>query len=113
LKSKVKSKRSLANQYQRVFAGIQNARIFEEVDGSESNYWLNTLILDEDNAVKRDELLEELNRIGILARPAWTPLHTLDIFAECPRGKLSLTESLFSRIVNIPSSAYLAETVSV
>jgi perosamine synthetase len=113
LESKVKSKRALAKQYQRTFDGIQNVRIFEEVDGSESNYWLNSLILDQDNAPKRDELLEELSSIGILSRPAWTPLHTLDIFAQCPRGNLSLTESLFSRIVNIPSSAYLAETVSV
>ena len=110
LKSKVKSKRALANQYQRMFAGIQNARIFEEFDGSESNYWLNTLILNEDNAVKRDELLEELNNIGILSRPAWTPLHSLGIYEQSPRADLSATENFTKRIINLPSSASLAKT---
>ena len=79
-----------------------------EPSGCRSNYWLQTLLLDETSADKRNAILEATNAAGVMTRPAWTPLHRLDPYAECPRASLSVAESLQRRIINIPSSAGLA-----
>ncbi len=101
-------KRKLAESYEHAFAKINGVRFLTEPEASRSNYWLNALVLDNEFANKHDEVLEELNAASILCRPIWHPLHQLDIYADCPRGNLSCTESLAHRVINIPSSPKLA-----
>lgn len=108
LPSRLSAKRRLANHYVESFADCQGARILRETEGSESNYWLNTLILDRDQAHRRDALLEALNGAGLMARPVWTLMHRLPMYANCPRAELSVAEDLEARTVNLPSSACLA-----
>lgn len=55
----------------------------------------------------RDKLLQVTNDEGIITRPAWTLVHKLDMFRNCPRMDVSVSVSLEKRIVNIPSSACL------
>ncbi len=102
-------KRRLAERYAEAFAGLEGVRFVTEPDGCRSNYWLNTLVLDANGPVTRDELLAATNDANIMTRPVWVPLHKLPMYADCPRMELSVTEALERRIVNIPSSAYLAE----
>lgn len=102
-------KRALAEEYRKAFSGMQGIRFFTEPSYAKSNYWLNTLILSEENAPLRDLILEETNRRGIQTRPAWTLMSRLPMFRNCPRMDLSAAESLERRIVNIPSSARLGE----
>ena len=42
-----------------------------------------------------------------MTRPAWTPLHLLPIYSNCPKMDLEITENMFRRVINIPSSAKL------
>jgi perosamine synthetase len=42
-----------------------------------------------------------------MSRPAWEPMHTLEIYANYPRADLAVTEDLARRIINLPSSAKL------
>lgn len=100
-------KRALAEEYRKAFSGVPGIRFFEEPPYAKSNYWLNTLILTEENAHLRDVILEETNRRGIRTRPAWTLMNRLPMFQDCPRMDLSTAESLERRIVNLPSSARL------
>ena len=101
------AKRDLAERYHQAFNGLSGIRFFSEPAGSRSNYWLNTLLLDEGCAGQRDALLAVTNDAGIMTRPAWTMMHKLPMFAGCPKMDLSVAESLERRIVNIPSSAML------
>ena len=101
-------KRVLAERYRDAFAALGGIRFFEEPAHCRSNYWLNVLLLDEDNARLRDPILEAANGAGLISRPAWRPLHRLDMFAHCPRMDLAVTESLYARLINIPSSPRLA-----
>ncbi len=101
------AKRDLAGRYRQAFAGIPGISFFSEPSGSQSNYWLNTLILDEAHAHSRDTLLQLTNDAGIMTRPAWTLMHRLPMFANCPKMDTSVAESLERRMVNIPSSAML------
>jgi len=80
----------------------------EELSGCESNYWLQTLILSENAAVQRDEVLQAANDAGLMTRPAWRLMHQLAPYQECPRAPLPVAESLAKRLINLPSSAGLA-----
>lgn len=102
----LKQKRNLTEKYHTLFSTFEGISLFTEPDFAESNYWLQTLILDE-KYHKRDEILTLLNDNGIMARPIWTPLHKLKPYKHCPSAKLSITSKLESRVINIPSSPYL------
>ena len=99
------SKRRLAAAYQRAFAGVPGVQFSREPEGTTSNYWLNAILLDEAHADLRDEVLTALNASGFGARPTWTLMHRLPMFAACPRGDLRVAESIERRLINLPSSA--------
>lgn len=101
------AKRDLSERYRQAFTDIPGIRFFSEPANSQSNYWLNTLLLDEECAGQRDALLKTTNDAGIMTRPAWTLMHKLTMFADCPRMDLSVAESLERRVINIPSSVSL------
>lgn len=103
----VKRKRTLAKLYQKAFKTVDGVTFFAEPKDCTSNYWLNALLLQPQHAGQRDSLLEHLNKNGIHARPAWTLMHRLPMYKDCPAMDLSEAEDLASRIVNIPSSAVL------
>jgi perosamine synthetase len=99
------SKRRLAAAYQRAFAGVPGVQFSREPEGTTSNYWLNAILLDEAHADLRDEVLTALNASGFGARPTWTLMHRLPMFAACPRGDLRVAKSIERRLINLPSSA--------
>jgi perosamine synthetase len=99
------SKRRLAAAYQRAFTGVAGVQFSREPEGTTSNYWLNAVLLDEPHGGQRDEVLAALNAAGFGARPAWTLMHRLPMFATCPRGDLRVAESIERRLINLPSSA--------
>ncbi len=101
----LKRKRALAAAYDRAFAAVPGIQFAREPEGAGSNYWLNAILLDEAHAGSRDELLTALNASGFGARPAWTLMHRLPMFAGCPRGDLRVAESIERRLINLPSSA--------
>ncbi|MHB0768704.1 LegC family aminotransferase [Bradyrhizobium sp. 5.13L] len=99
------SKRKLAAAYQSAFADVPGVQFSREPKGTTSNYWLNAILLNEANAGQRDNVLAALNEAGFGARPAWTLMHRLPMFAQNPRGDLSAAESIERRLINLPSSA--------
>jgi len=103
----VNHKRELALRYIEAFRGIEGVKVFQEPDYAKSNYWLNALVLDEGYEDMRDEILTITNGAGIMTRPIWTLMNNLDMFKECPKMDLSVSESLEKRVINIPSGAWL------
>lgn len=103
----LRRKRALAEAYQKAFASVTGARIAQEPENARSNYWLNVLLLDEVLESRRDEFLELANAQGIGTRPAWTLMHKLPMYANCPRMPVPIAESLERRLINLPSSARL------
>lgn len=102
-------KRALADQYKVLFSDKDGVSIFSEPVNARSNYWLNVLILNKPDHDFRDELLTELNKNNIISRPVWELMHRLPMYAECPRMNLSCAESLFSRVILLPSSPGLVK----
>ncbi len=104
----LEKKRKLALKYFEVIKDYDGVKLFFETSFAKSNYWLQTLII-EDNQYDIDDVLNVLNDKGVMARPIWTPLHKLQPFKNYPRADLIETEKLQFQIVNIPSSPYLGE----
>jgi perosamine synthetase len=102
------AKRRLFARYTAAFADVSHVRIVHEPDGCQSNYWLQTLLLDEDVAAERDAILTATNDAGIMTRPAWALMHRLRPYEDCPRAPLPVAESLERRLISLPSSAQLA-----
>jgi perosamine synthetase len=102
-------KARLARRYELAFARVEGARMMQCRAGATVNHWLNALIMDRPDKALRDELLGALNMEGYMARPLWTPLHRLPIYSDCPRDDLSVADQLSARVINLPSSAALAD----
>lgn len=103
----LEAKRRLFERYRTAFAEISQSCIVAEPEGCRSNYWLQTLLLDESSAGQRDAILTATNDEGLMTRPTWRLIHRLAPYAHCPRMELSVAESLERRIINLPSSAQL------
>ena len=97
----LRSKRELAERYGQFFERTQGCFVQEPPNGV-SNFWLNGLLLD--NEQERDRFLEATNEAGIMTRCLWRPMHLLDIYRHCQRDELAVTEELYRRLVNLPSS---------
>ena len=101
-------KRELANRYQTAFSLLSGIRFVAEPVQSRSNYWLNTMQLEVPEMNMRDQMLAAANTAGYQCRPTWTLLHKLPMFANCPHAPLPVAERLEASLINLPSSAKLA-----
>jgi dTDP-4-amino-4,6-dideoxygalactose transaminase len=106
LPSILRNKKLLFKKYKDKFNTIENINLFQENEGTSSNYWLQTLVLDKSHAHNLDDILKLTNDSGYMTRPAWNLLHTLQPYKDCPRASLTVSKSLKKRILNIPSSTY-------
>ena len=107
----LESKRRIAEKYTKVFSNCQVASILVEQPHVESNYWLNSLLLNPAFAKKRDELLHLLHTKEIFVRPAWNLMHQLPIYSNYPRMSLEVAQNISSRLINLPSSACLVNQI--
>jgi dTDP-4-amino-4,6-dideoxygalactose transaminase len=104
LPSKLESKRKLFRSYQSAFAGVKGVSLFIEPKNCQSNYWLQTLLLDKNQSQNRDIVLKTTNEAGLMTRPAWVLMNELLPFKDSPCMDLTTALSLSRRIINIPSS---------
>ncbi|MCD4722122.1 MAG: LegC family aminotransferase [Desulfobacula sp.] len=105
----LKKKRLLAKKYNDKLNKIKGISFLWEPDHSQSNFWLNTLMLDKADPELLNQILKLTNKNGILTRPVWTPLHKLPMYRHSPAMDLSSVEKLENRIINIPSSKNLGD----
>ena len=101
-------KRHLFDSYNAAFAGVEGIEVLCEPPECLSNYWLQSIRLDEPLTAHRNLILESCNSAGYGLRPVWRPLHWLDPYRDCPRADLPVTENLYHSVINLPSSAHLA-----
>lgn len=101
----VASKRELAKEYAAFFKNMDSIDFFVEPENCFSNYWLNTVILE--NKTAQLEFLEYTNDNGIMTRPIWELMSRLALFKNCENDGLKNTVWFADRVVNIPSSVRL------
>lgn len=104
ISSKIKSKRDLFKKYKSEFSKIKRIKLFEEPKQSESNYWLQSIILEKDQVGQRDLILKKTNDAGYMTRPAWNLLCDLAPYRKNPKMDLTTSKSIFLSLINIPSN---------
>jgi perosamine synthetase len=103
----LQSKRDLFEKYCEQLSALNGIRLLEEPTECSSNYWMQTIVLDEPDERLRNMILTALNEAGFMSRPAWAGLHKLEHFKDCPNMDMSVVNSLEERIINVPSSSFL------
>ena len=97
-------KRQLHEVYKESFSGFP-FRLISERAGTESNYWLNAILLEDPET--RDDFLKHTNDAGIMTRPVWRLLTELPLYSCCQSADLTNAQWLQERIINIPSSVLI------
>ncbi len=106
LKKILFEKRNLFKRYKKYFSKFNFVKVMEEPKKSKSNYWLQTLILNNDTEYLRDKILLKANQKNIKLRPAWELLHSLEHLKRFPKMNLDNALKIHKRIINLPSSCY-------
>ena len=96
-------KRRLFSRYEEAFSPLSGLRLLEEPGGCRSNYWLQTLVLNEDMAAWQEQILEHAWKQGLMLRPAWELLNRQIPYRHMPSMPVVVAESLQQRIINLPS----------
>lgn len=96
------NKRQTAERYKDFFETCEDIKYFTEPDNSRSNYWLNTVILQDKES--QQEFLQYTNDNGVMTRPIWELMNRLPMFNDCETDGLENTKWFADRVVNIPSS---------
>lgn len=104
---KLSAKKMLFDRYQNAFNQVPGVSLISEPPKCQSNYWLQALLLDVENANQRDAILKATNDAGLMTRPAWTLMDKLTPFTSCPRMDLTASRLLEQCLINIPSSSQL------
>jgi aminotransferase in exopolysaccharide biosynthesis len=112
LPSLIDLKRKLFQHYKSAFEEIQSVKLFSEPLGARSNYWLQTLMLEEDKIAEQEDILQDASRAGYMLRPAWQCLSDLEPYRDSPRMANMISKRLASRLINIPSSPQIVRNGS-
>lgn len=101
----LENKKNLALKYKTFFENIDDITFINNPNNSDSNYWLQSVLLD--NKKQRDNFLQILNDANIMARPIWKLMNELEMFKDCQSADLKNSKYLEQRVVNIPSGVIL------
>jgi len=105
------AKRELYKRYEAAFLHLAGVKLVGEPEACKSNFWLQTLMLDNDQIHWRDAILQDTNKAGFMTRPVWVLMHELAQFGDCPRMEMTGATQLSKRLINIPSSSGLVPFV--
>ena len=108
----LRAKRAIAQKYIEAFEDVPGVQVLREPCDSQSNYWLNAILIENCDTALHTSILRTLNEAGYQCRPIWEPMHLLPMFSTCPRGSMCVTESLKTQLINIPSSAQLSDELA-
>ena len=103
----LKAKRFLFKKYLNVFNNQKGIFLYKELQNVNSNYWLQTLILDNSNKNLKNKILNKLHKKLIYARPAWKLISQHKPYKKSQKMNLSGAKEIYSKIINLPSSQSL------
>lgn len=98
----LKAKRKNFEWYEFAFKELDEIKILKEPKYSRCNYWLITGILK--NHKFKNRLLKIMKSKNFGFRTTWRPLHTLKIFRDCPKDDMKISNDVFKKTINFPSS---------
>lgn len=108
----VGKKRQIFAWYLNGLGGLSGVTLNAEPEGVSNSYWMTTMILDESLGIRKEEMIERLDKEDIDARPFFYPLTSMPVFGEQGGPEVGVKENPVSyRIspygVNLPSALRL------
>lgn len=101
----VGKKRSLAYSYGERLGGIASLILPKQHENVLNSYWLYTVYLDSKCHIDRNQLLLELEKNGIEARPIFFPIHQMPPYIRyAGNKKFPVSDYLSLRGLSLPSS---------
>lgn len=114
LDERVKARRAVFKRYVEAFGDIEGIDFMPELENTYGNRWLTTLTLNPEKIkVTPYELIDELSKESIEARPVWKPLHLQPLFEGCSfyahEEDNVVSERLFEQGLCLPSGSNMTE----
>lgn len=106
----VGAKRRIRSRYDHAFSDLQGVGAFPKPAWAESGCWYSGLVLKDPAMPSAAALCAELRRRGIGARTFWKPAHLQPPYRDAPRAELTVTESIWNKVVTLPCSTQLSES---
>lgn len=105
-------KRRIFAWYQEELGGLKDLTLNYQAPGTESSYWMATVIVNPRLGIDKDELMRRLSELGVDSRPFFRPLSSMPAYSAEPQATLAQARnSVAYRIapygLNMPSALTL------
>ncbi len=114
LAERVAQRRRNHATYHSELGGIKGITFLPEPEGSFSNRWLTTVLVDSSqtkNGTSRESIRLHLEKLNIESRPLWKPMHLQPVFEQCPfYGPGHVSARMFDQGLCLPSGSNLSKS---
>lgn len=109
---RVAQRRANFDFYVKTFAEVEGFSFLPEPEGSFSNRWLTTVIIDpaKTGGITREDIRLALEQENIESRPLWKPMHLQPVFSQAKQYANGVSESLFNDGLCLPSGSNLTSS---
>ncbi|HHT25390.1 MAG TPA: aminotransferase DegT [Clostridiaceae bacterium] len=110
LKARVEKKRYIFEQYKEGFKNISDIEMGPDnlEQGDYSNHWLSVISLKSDT-IKPIDIINELAKHKIEARPIWKPMHLQPVFKDCDFIGNGVSDKIFKKGLCLPSDTKMTD----
>lgn len=106
IQERILLKRKVFEFYKSLFTNKKGIRLHNENEGIiVSNYWINTIRID--NFKLRNKIIKSFETNNIEIRPVWNPMHLQPVYSECLYYGGNQSEKLFQKGLCLPSGVSL------
>jgi aminotransferase in exopolysaccharide biosynthesis len=106
----VEAKRRIRNTYNSELGSIAGIGFFPSPKWAKSACWFSGIILEDQGYPEVSIFCKKMNDKGIGVRTFWKPIHLQIPFENAPKTITPVADSVWSRILTLPSSVNLSDT---
>ena len=103
-------RKAIAEGYDRRLSNLIDCLILPTTQNwANHSYWMYTVILRNNVSKSRDQVMQDLDEVGIETRPVFCPMHLLPPYQEIARGPFPNAEFCSRGGINLPTHGRLTE----
>lgn len=110
LEERIQKRRDMHSFYVNIFRDIDEVSVFSVPNSNYyANYWLTTILITPNSVknINKEELRLAFDKVNIESRPLWKPMHLQPVFSKYSYYGGTISETLFSKGLCLPSGSNL------